>query len=167
MSTENPAQDNSVQDQGASPQNTNQADVPDWVKKELADVRAEAARYRIEKNDALNTALTAAQAAVAEQLNTANAEKQAAADQAAAASIDLLRLRTALAAGVPGERAEQFASLLQGSTAEELQAHAETVKTLLGSPVSASATDPTQGMGGASVESAADVFGAILRNNIR
>ncbi|QIS05925.1 hypothetical protein F5X71_29700 [Nocardia brasiliensis] len=167
MSTENPAQDQSVQNQGATPQNVAQADIPDWVRKELADVRSEAARYRVEKNEALTAAMTAAQAAVAEQLNSANAEKQAFAEQANTANTELLRLRTALEAGVPAEKVVQFASLLQGSTAEELQAHADTVKTLLGTPVSPSATDPTQALGGASVADPATAFGDLLRNNIR
>ncbi|MGY2060516.1 hypothetical protein ACW9HQ_37110 [Nocardia gipuzkoensis] len=167
MSTENPAQDQSAQNEAENAQSGNQADIPVWVRKELADARSEAARYRIEKNEALTTAMTAAQAAVADQLNSANAEKQSFADQAKTATTELLKLHTAITAGVPTDKVVSFASLLQGDTAEELAAHADSVKTLLGTPVSPSATDPTQAMGGASVTDPAAEFGELLRTKIR
>lgn len=139
---------------GADP--TRVEDLPQWAQKLITDTRGEAARYRTEKNSAVEQAKaeakTEAETVVAQQL-------QELSDKHAVLTVDLdnanatvLKLTAAVEAEVPVTQLLDFASLLQGSTAEEIKESAEKAKRLLG-PLRTPAVDPTQGaVGGAQPE---------------
>jgi len=119
-----------------------------FSKEYVQQLRNEAARYRTEKNDAVE----AAKAAV-----TADWEGKLAQEQSKAADLEsklgladltLTKVKTALSLGVPSDKVLAFAEILKGETEDEIKASAESAKELFGvAPVKAPATDPTQGSG--------------------
>lgn len=115
----------------------------DYVKQ----LRQEAAKYRTEKNDAINAAKAEITASFETQLaekNTAFSELEG---QLGAAGVELTKLRTALALQVPSDKVLAFAELLKGSTEEEIQQSAASAKELFGG-FKSPPIDPTQGTGG-------------------
>lgn len=132
---------------GADP--TRVEDLPQWAQKLITDTRSEAAKHRTEKNSAVEQAKTEAkteaEAAVAKQLLELS-------EKHTTVSNDLLKIQAAVEAEVPVSQLLDFASLLQGTTAEEIKASAEKAKRLLGGTKSP-AVDPSQGaVGGAESE---------------
>lgn len=103
----------------------------EWYEAELSKVRGEAAKYRTEKRDAVETAKAEVTQAFEAKLAQATEAGKAEASQY---QIELTKLRTALGT-VDAEvldRAEKVAGLLHGVTVDEIQAQAENVKGLLG-----------------------------------
>ena len=123
-------------------------DLPDWAKQKISELNAEAAKHRVEKNAALATAKAQVEAEFKEQLTQAATEIQNLKDLLSVSNIEKLKLEAAVDAKVPSESAKDFASILQGTTPEEIKSHAEAAKKLFGNvegkdrPV-----DPTQGTG--------------------
>ncbi|MDA3643787.1 hypothetical protein LZ318_11910 [Saccharopolyspora indica] len=149
---------------------TTEDSVPSWVRGQITKANNEAAKYRQRAKDAEDKAqfeaeekfgsqikeLTDAQAALTAELNNAN--------------LAISKLRAALAVGIPGESAAEFAELLQGETDNEIREHAEKVKELMASSSSKKPrfTDPSQGLGGNAVASdPASNFGAFILNNLK
>lgn len=114
----------------------------DWKDAELKTVRDEAAAKRIEARDAKAELET-----TKGQIQTVTEEKVAAVTRADTAETQLLKLKVALSAGVPGEQAAEFAELLQGATEAELQAHAEKIRKFGGPGTPTRATDSSQALG--------------------
>ncbi|ERB55492.1 hypothetical protein N806_31220 [Rhodococcus sp. P27] len=122
--------------------------LPEWAREKLTKANNEAAKYRTEKNDAVN----AAKAAVTQEFETKLAEAQAKHDELtgklSARELELIKLRTALDLDIPSKAADKFASLLQGTNEDEIKSAAQDAKALFGSLVSNDRpTDPTQGSG--------------------
>ncbi|GAB4588732.1 hypothetical protein [Nocardia sp. IFM 10818] len=137
--------------------------LPDWAQKKLTDANAEAANYRVQKNNAV-----AANQQLTEQVTALTTDKAGLQEQLATATANNLKLLTAIDSGVPGEHVRNFASLLQGSTAEELSTHAEALKTMFGmTQASVPATDPSQGLSGGAANDPAAAFGALLKSHLR
>ncbi|WP_280350351.1 hypothetical protein [Nocardia abscessus] len=122
--------------------------LPEWARNKLTEANHEAAKYRVEKNNAV----TAAKAEVAAEFETKLADEQAKygileqnyAKQAA----QLLALEVAIDAKVPHDKTKDFAALLKGETEDELRSHAETLKGLFGkTDTKDRPVDPTQGTG--------------------
>lgn len=116
--------------------------LPEWARTKISEANAEAAKYRTERNE-LRTTLESAKALedTLNQVTTAHAETQAA---LAATNLDLLKLTTALNAGVSGSAAVDFAARLRGDTAEALAADAQEALKLYGASIGRTpATDPT------------------------
>lgn len=118
-------------------------DLPEWARDKLSKANNEAATYRIKARDT-----AAALEAANTQIQTLTTEKTTVTDTATGLALELVKLRTALSVGIPGEHAADFAELLKGDSAEEIKASAERAKNLLGAQHSPSATDPSQGHGG-------------------
>jgi hypothetical protein len=115
----------------------------------VQDLRNEAARYRNEKN----TAVEAAKVTVAQEweakLDAASGEHSRLETDLGDAWIELQKLHSAIAAGVPSDKLLAFVPLLKGSTADELNSAAESAKALFGGfKTNDPAFDPTQGSGG-------------------
>lgn len=119
--------------------------------KAVSDANAEAAKYRVEKREAVE----AAKAEVAESFNAKIQELEEAAklqaDELVTQRNDAAKLRAAIKADISTDKVLDFAALLQGETEDELVSHAETLKGLFTQgeqPKSkTTATDPTQGSG--------------------
>lgn len=136
--------------QGADP--TRVEDLPQWAQKLITDTRSEAARYRTEKNSVAEQAKADAETAVAQQVQELSDKNTVLTADLDKANATVLKLTAAVEAEVPVAQLLDFASLLQGTTAEEIKASAEKAKRLLG-PVKAPAVDPSQGaVGGANPE---------------
>jgi hypothetical protein len=126
------------------------APAPETFSKDyVTELRNEAARYRTEKN----AAVEAAKAATAAELQSTLADKDVALTEAqnqlALAGIELEKIYTALEAKIPSDKVRAFASLLKGEDKESIAESAKSAVELFGGvDVSAPAFDPTQGSGG-------------------
>jgi hypothetical protein len=115
----------------------------------VTELRNEAARYRTEKNSAVE----AAKAAVTEEFQRTLADKDVALtevqNQLGQAWIELEKLYTAIEARIPSEKVRAFASLLKGEDKDSILESAKSAKELFGgTEQSYPAFDPTQGSGG-------------------
>lgn len=121
---------------------------------QVSKLRAEAAKYRVERNE-----LQEKYKALEAQLATKNSEYEKLTEtvetlesESSQSKKAVLKLKAALAVGVPADKAEDFADLLNGDDEESLLAHANKLRALFNTPEStntkAAATDPTQGKTG-------------------
>lgn len=142
------------------------AKTTEWYEQELTKVRQEAANNRVkgkEKADATRAEVTTEFEAKLAESNTAHEATKA---ELSAAVLNNTKLNTALAAVLGDEvtaKVLAFAKTVQGSTEDELKAHAEELKSLFGitgQPATTPATDPSQGLGGEAP--AGDDFGSWL-----
>lgn len=123
---------------------------PETFSKEyVQELRNEAARYRTQKNEAVE----ATKLAVAKEFEAKLAEKDVTLtdlqQQLSNAQLELEKLYVALEAKVPSEKVRAFAAILQGSDRDSITEAAESAKELFGGFDSSSpAFDPTQGAGG-------------------
>lgn len=123
--------------------------------KAVAEANAEAAKYRVEKKDAVE----AAKQEVTESFNARIAELEAELStkdtDTATARNDADRLRATIKAGIDTEKALDFAELLKGETEDELVSHAETLKGLFATDnpgaTKQAPVDPSQGRTGKNV----------------
>lgn len=127
----------------------NQSAEIERLTKAVSDANAEAAKYRVEKRDAVE----AAKAEVAESFNAKIQELEEAAKSQADELVnqrnDAAKLRAAIKADISTDKVLEFASLLQGESEDELVSHAETLKKLFTTDEQpkSKAVDPTQGKG--------------------
>lgn len=126
----------------------NKGDLPDWARQEITDANNEAARYRVEKNDAV----AAGKAQVQQEYEAKLADAQTRQDEIQAdldvALVENKKLIAAINQGIPTDAIVDFASLLNGTSDEELSSHAEKVKALFAkTPRKDPPTDPSQGSG--------------------
>jgi hypothetical protein len=112
--------------------NSTEAKTTEWYEGELRKVRAEAAKYRTAKNEAVDAAKAEVAAEWQAKLDAAEKAHGETRAQLSKSEVDLLKVRAALDADVPAKSALKFASLLQGTTEEEIKAHAEEVRGLFG-----------------------------------
>jgi chromosome segregation ATPase len=136
MSELTPESTESTPEAGQAPQSVDQ--LPEWAQTQIRDLRAEAAGYRTQKNDAETRVRTAVEAEFQQQLADANAAKEAAEAQFTGSQLEIKKLRAAFGVLSDGseelvQRADKFASLIQGSTDEEITAHAADLQSLFGS----------------------------------
>lgn len=128
------------------------ADLPQWAQDEISSARNEAARYRTEKNEAVEAAKAEVEASwksKVEELEKAKADAETASVESRS---EVTKLKAALGAGIESDKVLSFASLLKGETEDELKSHADEVKALFGagspaSPEKTPAVDPSQGSG--------------------
>lgn len=133
-----------------TPPANNPGDVlPQWARDQITKANNEAAKYRVEKNDAVAAATAASQAEFETKIAAINESNAKTASDLEETRIQNIKLTAALTVGIPGESAAEFASLLKGTTQEEISTHAEKVKKLFGTQAPAQrAVDPSQGSGG-------------------
>jgi hypothetical protein len=109
-------------------------------------LRQEAAKYRTEKNDAV----AAAKAELAAQFDNALAAKDTEFEElkqnVSARELELIKLRAALAAGIPSEDVLEVVTLIQGDSEESISESVNRVKALIGkAPAKDRPIDPSQG----------------------
>lgn len=120
-----------------------------FSKEYVQELRNEAARYRTQKNEAVELA----KSAVAKDFEAKLAEKDVAftelQNQFNEAQIELQKLYVALDSQVPSDKVRAFAAILQGADADSIGASAAAAKELFGGlDTKSPAIDPTQGAGG-------------------
>jgi hypothetical protein len=131
--------------QGTGAQTQNENDLPGWARKAISDANAEAARYRVKANEVEAQTRSSVSAEFSEQLKAVSDEKSAIAVERDTSVSDYMKLKTAIAAGVPGDTAVEFAALLKGNNEDEYKAHAEKLMGMFGSGRPAKAVDPSHG----------------------
>lgn len=138
-------------------------DLPEWARQQISKANGEAAQYRVQLREA-----ETARASLEEQLATLTTEKTQAVDSHTTVQTDFDKLVTAIQAEVPIEHVFSFAKTLQGSTAEELTAHAVELKNMFGNPGGTSpAVDRSQGLGGDKVNTdPASVLGSLIASQL-
>jgi len=142
--------------------------IPEWARKQISEANAEAAKYRTERNNIEAETKAALSADFDTQFKTLSDEKSAITAERDTATSQLTKLKVALAAGIPGETAVEFAALLQGNDEDELTAHAGKLKEMFGAPGKASrAIDPSHGAGANNTSlSGADQFAALIQKHL-
>jgi len=127
--------------------------LPDWVRAKLTKANNEAARYRNERNQALEKAREQVAAEFESKLAELTSAKEAAEAKLAETEINLVKLRAAFGVVAPEEesgslfdKASEIAELIKGSSEEEITANAAKLRELFGStatPTRVSAVDRT------------------------
>lgn len=136
------------------------AALPQWARDSLKRANDEAAKFRVEKREALE-GIDAAKAAAAEEvrksLETENGKVLAAKDteigtlrtELVGAKLGTVKLRAAIDAGVPIDKLDSFTELLKGEDEAGIRAHAGELVKLFGASQGTiqpdPATDPSQG----------------------
>lgn len=123
--------------------------------KAVADANAEAAKYRVEKKEAVEAAKQEVTESFNARIAEIEAELAAKDTDASEARADATKLRAAIKADIETSKVLDFADLLKGETEDELVSHAETLKTMF-APDNPGASkqapvDPSQGRTGKNV----------------
>lgn len=130
-----------------------EADPQDVFSRDYVEtLRNEAAKYRNEKKDAVAEAETKTRAEVVHEYEPQVSERDSKISELegelSSRSLELLKLKAILGAGVPGEDVLEVAELVQGTDDESVSESVKRVKALLSkSTPSTPAFDPTQGQG--------------------
>jgi hypothetical protein len=114
----------------------------------VQELRNEAAKYRTEKN----TAVEAARAEVIKDYEAKLAQKDGSLSEmeseVSARSLELLKLKMVLNEGIPTEDVLDVVSLVQGADEETVSESVKRVKSLIGkAPAKERPVDPSQGQG--------------------
>ncbi|WP_078344712.1 hypothetical protein [Mycobacteroides chelonae] len=143
-----------------TPANPQSADLPEWARKQISDANQEAANYRVQLRNTEND-----RNALAEQVASLNTEKAQVAAALSERQSDFDKLATAVSALVPDKPIFAFAKTLQGTTSDELTAHAGELQKMFGTPISA-AVDRSQGLGnGSPASDPASQFASIIQSH--
>ena len=124
--------------------------LPDWAREKLTKANNEAARYRTERNTAVEeakAALTAEHTVALEAATAATGEVQ---DKLTRSELDLAKIKAVLGLEVPIDKVLSIAELVKGDTEDEVKAHAQSVAGLFAGGAVAPvvrATDPSIGTG--------------------
>jgi hypothetical protein len=111
-------------------------------------LRQEAAKYRTERNEAVANAKAELQSEFEAQLATKNTEFNELESQLSSRSVELLKYKSILQAGIPSEDVFAVADLVQGNDEETVSQSVERVKSLIGkNPSKDRPVDPSQGKG--------------------
>lgn len=125
-----------------------ESELPQWARDAISRANSEAAAARIEKGNALANAKTLIEAEYADRINQAATSYSELEVKFAEKSNRVAKLEAILNAGIPSDRALQFAELVQGSTEEEITASVGTIKDLFSQdPQRPPLVDHTQGQG--------------------
>lgn len=148
-----------------SPQSVDE--LPQWARSKLTKANNEAAKYRVEAKEAADKARRETSEEYQTKLTELNENNSALQAELDSARVDNMKIHAALAVGIPGESAAEFAELLKGSTKREISAHAEKVKALFdtGNQKPSRAVDPSQGsQDGSSRLSAGQMLANVVRS---
>lgn len=126
--------------------------LPDWAREKLTKANNEAAKYRTEKNEAVEKAKQEVTESFTEKVEALEAQVAERDSEIQSGRHEVDKLRAAIDAGISNDKIFTFADLLKGENPEELKSHAEELKKLFvveeKKPAKQSATDPSQGSGG-------------------
>ncbi len=122
--------------------------VETFSKEYVQELRNEAAKYRTEKNDAVEKAradvIKDYEAKLSEKDGTFN-EIQS---ELSVRALELLKLKAVVSAGIPSEDVLDVVTLIQGSDEETISESVKRVKSLIGkAPERERPVDPSQGSG--------------------
>lgn len=118
-------------------------ELPDWARKQISDANQDAAKHRVQLK-----AEKEAREALEEKVATLTSEKSQVESTHTTVQSDFDKLVTAIQAEVPHQHIFAFAKTLNGSTADELTAHANELMQMFGSTAGPSpAVDRSQGLG--------------------
>jgi hypothetical protein len=113
-------------------------------------LRQEAAKYRTERNEAVEKVKAELQSQFESQLASKDSEFGELQSELSARQMELLKLKAILAAGIPTEDVMTVAELVQGNDETEVSESVERVKSLIGkAPSKDRPIDPSQGSGNA------------------
>lgn len=141
------------------------ATLPEWGRKAISEANAEAAKYRVQAKTIADQTRAEVEAQFSQQLKTVSEEKSATVTERDSYATNLTKLKVALAAEIPGDKAVAFAALLQGSTEADLLKHAAELKSMFGSSTKTRPVDPTHGATGGN-DSPADQFAALIQSKL-
>jgi hypothetical protein len=111
-------------------------------------LRQEAAKYRTEKNEAVERIKTDLQGQFEAQLAAKDSEFGELQSELSARQVELVKLKAILAAGIPSEDVMTVAELVQGDDETTVSESVERVKSLIGkAPARDRPVDPSQGSG--------------------
>lgn len=138
-----------MSDQDVTEQTQQTEELPEWAREQITKANKQAAKYRTERNEAVEAAKAEVVASFEpkiEELEAQIAEKDS---EISSARHEVTRVKVALQAGIDAARALSFADLLKGDNEDELRSHAEELKELFGPSGQDSgkrgAVDPSQG----------------------
>jgi len=169
MSDNATSTDNGQGNGGQAPQTTPPAQsvdqLPDWAREAITKANNEAAKYRNEKKDAVAAAKAEVVNEYEQKVNGFQEKVQELEAAVSSRDLELVKLRTAIDAGVPNDAITKFASLLQGEDEAAIKSHADEVKELFKiKPPTDRAVDPSQGSGGSHIPHNGDpILNAIKR----
>lgn len=128
------------------------SDLPQWAQDKIAEANAEAAKYRVEKKDAVEAGKAEVEAEWSSKFEALESQIQDKESAIAESRTEVSKLKAALETGIESDKVMTFASLLKGDTEDELKAHADEVKQLFAAQAPASdpkdpPRDPSQGSG--------------------
>lgn len=125
--------------------------LPQWARDEITKANNQAAKYRTEKNDAVEAAKKEVSDSFSEKISELEAQIEQEKGEAGSARTEVDRIKAALGVGIEQSKVLSFAELLKGDTPDELASHAEELKGLFTTEDSQKstrkATDPSQGTG--------------------
>ena len=111
-------------------------------------LRQEAAKYRTEKNEAVAAAKAELAAGYDRSLAAKDSEFESLRSDMSSRELELVKLRTALQAGIPSEDVFDVVALVQGNDEESISESVSRVKSLIGkAPERDRPVDPSQGSG--------------------
>lgn len=138
------------QEQGQEPKTV--ADLPQWAQDQLKEANAEAAKYRVEKKDAVEAAKKAAEDEWTKKLDDALTEAGSAKSELESKLAEADRRYEKLVAVLDPDvsaRALKVAELVKGDNPDEIRSHANELRELFGQEPKTPppAVDPSQGQG--------------------
>lgn len=132
-------------------ENSNKEDLPQWARDQITKANDQAAKYRVEKNDAVEAAKAEVEKDYTTRLEELQAKFDASQETVNSERHEVDKLKAAIEAGIANDKVLDFADLLKGENPEELKSHADKLKSLFTNNEQKSekqaATDPTQGQG--------------------
>lgn len=106
------------------------SDLPQWAQDKIAEANAEAAKYRVEKKDAVETAKSEVEAEWKSKYEALEGQIAAKESETTEARTEVAKLKAALEVGIESDKVITFASLLKGDNEDQLKSHADEVKEL-------------------------------------
>lgn len=141
---------------------SSEGELPTWAREQITAANSEAANFRVQLKEEKKS-----RKALEDQIAALTTEKSAAVASASEAQSHFDKVVAAVRAEVPNEHVFAFAKTLQGSTDEELSAHAAELKSMFGvNPGPSPAVDRSQGQGSGTKNDPAAEFTKLLHSKL-
>lgn len=118
--------------------------LPEWAQTIISDVRKEAAQYRVDRNEARDTARQEIKSEYEQRIADLESAESEAKTTISERELDIIKLKASLVQLIGDEAIEErvttFSGLLHGSNEDEIRSHAEEVKKLFATTDAAAAT---------------------------
>lgn len=124
-------------------------ELPQWARDQITEANNQAAKYRTEKNEAIEAAKSEVTKSFESKIEELEAKIQESAATGDTARHEVDRLKVTIQSGISADKALSFADLLKGENEDELRSHADELKKLFTTEEAGGktppATDPSQG----------------------